>query len=298
MTDARVIELLDGGRFDEALALATERLKAARTTGDDAGLAAALVDEARAQLAHGDRDDAVMTVDEAISKARRASGPSDPGYADALELGAEIAAAAGMPNAADARFRAAVEVLERAGVTGAPLVKALFHHGLFRLDQGDMEAAARALSRVVELGTGAKGAERYAAMALTEMGFAVLAAGQDGEARALGDRALEILLALGKARRFEVADGMTVVGIAALGQGEPRVAADFLEPACEIYRGCKTDVRARHALALRHYGLALAALGKVDVARAALRGAIGLYREGSAERLSIEQDLLDLARIN
>jgi tetratricopeptide (TPR) repeat protein len=298
VTDPRLRDLLDGGRVDEALALAAEHLKAARAAGDDAALAEALVDEARAQLAHGDRDEAVMTVDEAISKARRSCGPTDPRYAEALEVGAEVAAAADMPNAADARFRSAVEVLEKAGVTGAPLAHALLHHGLFRLDRGDVDAAVRAFSQVLERASRAPGAERFAAMALTEMAFVALAAGRDAQARALGDRALEILLALGKARRFEVADGMTAVGIAALRQGEPGVAADFLQPACEIYRGCTTDVLVRHAVAQHHYGIALAAIGRKEEARAALRAAIGLYREGSDERLEIEQELLELARMD
>jgi tetratricopeptide (TPR) repeat protein len=212
-----------------------------------------------------------MTVDEAISKARRSCGPTDARYAEALEVGAEIAAAAGMANA-------------------------LLHHGLFRLEQGDVGGAIVAFSSVIERAGAVSGAERYVAMALTEMGFLVLAAGEEAEARAFGDRALEILLGLGKARRFEVADGMTVVGVAALRQGEPEVATEFLEAACEIYRGCKTNVRARHAIAQEHAGLALAEIGRHKEARAALRAAIDLHREGSDERIAIEQQLLELAK--
>ncbi|MBL9028160.1 MAG: tetratricopeptide repeat protein [Myxococcales bacterium] len=296
MTSPSLDELIEAGRFDEALSLASLHLKAARATGDDAALAEALLEEARAQLAHGDRDEAVMTVDEAISRARRSYGHQSARYAEALELGAEIAAAAAMPNAAEARFEGSIEILEKVGVAGAALAHALLHHGLFRLSEGDADGAVRAFAGVLERTVDAPGAEPFVAQAFVEMGFLALAAGRDPNARALGDRALEILLALGKARRFEVADGMTLVGIAALRQGEPEVAIEFLAPACEIYRGCKVDVRVRHGAAQHHLGLALAAAGKIEEARAALRAAIDLYREGSDERLLIEQRLLELAR--
>jgi len=286
--------LVEAGRADEALALASARLAEAERTGDDAAVAAALLDEARAQIAHGDRDEAVMTVDAAISKARRGAGPRSPAYAAALELGGEIAAAAAMPATADARFRAAVELLEELGVVGEPLANALVHQGLFRLRQGDVLPAARSFTEVLERAT--PGSERWIAAALNELGFLALAGGRVAQARALGDRALEVLLELGRARRVEVADGMTLVGCAALAEGAPQVSDDFLAPAREIYAGCAGDVRARHGLATRRHGHALAALGRVEEARAALRAAIDLHREGTDERLEIEQELLDLAR--
>lgn len=288
--------LLDKGNFDDALALASRRLADARAGGDDAMLAEALVTEARAQLAHGDRDDAVMTVDEAISRARQACGPSDARYAEALELGAEVAAAAGMPNTADARFRGALEVLEGAGVGGELLASTLFHHGLFRRSDGDIAGAVRAFTEVIERAGTTTHEQRYKAMALTELGFVAFDAGRAETARAFGDRALEIFLALRKARRAEVADAMSLVGRAALEQQETTVAIEFLEPACDIYGGCKGDVRARHAAALHPLGLARAAVGRTDDARSALLAAIDLYREGSPERIELEQTLLELAR--
>lgn len=288
--------LLERGDTDAALALATKRLAEARSGGDDASLALALIDDARAQMAHGDRDEAVMTVDEAISRARKGLGPKDARYAEALELGGEIAAAASMPNAADARFRAAIEVLESAGIAGAPLAHALLHHGLFRRSQGDAVGAVRAFSAVVTRAGEDPEARAFGATALTEMGFVVLDEGQVASAREVGDRALEVFLSLGRARRVEVADAMALVGLAALRQGEPSTARDFLETACEVYRGTKAPAGGRHALAHHHLGRALAELGEKAAARAALLDAIDLYREGSGERIAIEQEVLDLAR--
>lgn len=298
MSDDELDALIRNGKLDEALKLATARWKAASASGDEASEADALLDEARAQFAHGDREDAVMTVDEAIFKARRTFGAADARYAAALELGAEIAAEAEMPSTADARFRAAIEVLEAGGVAGAPLLHALYHHGLFRRTRNDVEGAVRAYAAVVER---ARDADDRAvlpslAMALAGLGTIALEAGRDAEARALGDRALEAWLAVGQARRFEVADAMVVVGTAALRLGDAAPAAQFLETAREIYRGCKVDVRARHAAAATDHARALEALGRMEDARTAYREALGLYREGQPERMSVEQRLLELAR--
>jgi tetratricopeptide (TPR) repeat protein len=237
-----------------------------------------------------------MTVDEAISRARKGLGPKDLRYAEALELGGEIAAAADMPNAADARFRAAIEVLEGAGIAGAPLAHALLHHGLFRRSQGDAIGAVRAFSAVVARAGEAPEARALGATALTEMGFVVLDEGQVASARAAGDRALEVFLSLGRARRIEVGDAMALVGLAALREGEASTAKDFLETACDVYRGTKAPAGGRRALAHHHLGRALAALGERAAARSALLDAIDLYREGSGERIAIEQEVLDLAR--
>lgn len=298
MEDPRQRELLRQGKVDEALALASQRLKEARKAADDATLAEALLDEARAEWAHGDRDDAVMTVDEAISKARRGFGPKDPRYAEALEVGAEIAAEAGMPNAADARFRSAIDILEGAGIRGDQLLHALYHHGLFRRAQGDVDGAVRALVAVLdpEHGREGRGSARYVAMALTALGSLSLEAGAVAEARALGDRALELWVEVGQARRFEVADGMTVVGVAALRQGDAETAAEFLATACEIYAKCKVDVHPRHAEAATAYARALEALGRPDDARRGFERALDLYREGDPARLTLEQRILELSR--
>jgi hypothetical protein len=66
MSDVEIQGLLaqrEGGR---ALEVAKERLAAARAGRDEAAVAEALVDEARAMWAKGDRDDAVIVADEAI----------------------------------------------------------------------------------------------------------------------------------------------------------------------------------------------------------------------------------------
>lgn len=219
--------LLERGDTDAALALATKRLAEARSGGDDASLALALIDDARAQMAHGDRDEAVMTVDEAISRARKGLGPKDARYAEALELGGEIAAAASMPNAADARFRAAIEVLESAGIAGAPLAHALLHHGLFRRSQGDAVGAVRAFSAVVTRAGEDPEARAFGATALTEMGFVVLDEGQVASAREVGDRALEVF------------PSPELVGSAVLLEGEAKKGAEVRKlrarvPAAEL----------------------------------------------------------------
>jgi tetratricopeptide (TPR) repeat protein len=291
-------ELIRSGRIDDALARATARLQESKASGDAAAQAAALLDEACAQRAHGDNDDAVITVDDAIWNARRTFGAKDPRYAEALELGAEIAADAGMPNAADARFRAAIEVLEGSGVRGHALAHAMYHHALFRRSCGDIDGAVRALLGALERSreTSDADAAPIEAMALTALGSIALDAGRHTEARELGARALEIWVHLRQARRFEVADAMALVGRAALRQNDARAAADFLEPACEIYRLCKVDVRERHATAARDYARALDALGRKEDARAAYRRALDLYCEGDEHRMEIEQRLLELAR--
>jgi tetratricopeptide (TPR) repeat protein len=290
--------LIREGKLEQALELAKDHLKTAREGEDAASLAAALVDEARAELAHGDRDEAVMTVDEAISRTRRAHGNKDPRHAEALELGADIAARADMPNAAEARFRSAVEILEELAVVGAPLLHTLLRHGLFRRAQGDDASAARAFLSVIERGRLLSDAEaqQNVGEAFTALGEILLAEGKPAEARALGDRALEIWLELGRARRVEVADGMSLVGRAALLEGYAAAAVDFLEPACEIYRGATQRDRARHATAARGLAAALDASNRVEEARAAYRAALDLHREGADERLEIEQRLLELAR--
>lgn len=297
MTQQTLKELIELGKVDQALELATARLKAARE-GDDASLAIVLLDEARAQWAHGDRDDALMTVDEAISKARRTFGPTDARYAEALEFGAELAAAEGMPNAAAARFRAAIEILQQVDIRGETLMHALLHHGEFRQTQGDTDGAARAFADVLDRARSVKdpAALPLAAKAFTALGALALEAGRNADARALGDRALEVWLQVGQARRFEVADGMCLVGTAALRQGEAETAAEFLETACRIYRSCTVDVRARHATAAAEYARALDALGRTADAHAAYLGALDLFREGSDARIAIEERLLELAK--
>ncbi len=294
----RIEQLIGAGKLDEALALAHGELSAARATDDDARLACALVDEACAQLAHGDRDDAVMTVDEAISKARRTFGAQDARYAEALELGAEVAAASGMPHSADARFRAAIEILETAAIGGPALAHALYHHGAFRRAQGDAAGAGRAFVTVLQQ-VGKQNDARslsFAAMALTALGELALEAGRDEEARKLGDRALELWLEVGQARRFEVGDAMTLVGRAALRERDLAVAEDFLATAIRVYQGCKIDVRARHAVAATAHAHALDALGRKPEALAAFERALDLYREGDPARMDIEQRILELAK--
>jgi tetratricopeptide (TPR) repeat protein len=290
--------LIRAGKLDQALELAKNHLAAARERDEPATLAAALVDEARAELAHGDRDLAVMTVDEAISRTRRAHGARDPRHAEALELGAEIAARADMPNSAEARFRSAVEILEGLSVVGAPLLHTLLRHGCFRATRGDVAAAARAFLAVIARGRELSDPESLenVAGAFTELGELALAERRAAEARALGDRALEIWLALGRARRSEVADGMALVGRAALDEGDATAAVGFLEPACEIYRGVVQADRVRRAAAARGLAAALDACGRVAEAQVAYRAALDLYREGADERLEIEQRLLELAR--
>ncbi len=292
-----VVELLELGEVTQALELAGARLVAARAADDPAALAVALLDEARAELAHGDRDDAVVTVDEAISRARRGLGPTAGAYAEALELGAEIAVAADMPATAEARFRSAIEVLQ-ASSEGPLLAHALLNHGRFRRAQGD---AAGAASAFLEVLTRCRDTQDRAllpplASAFSALGEVMLEAGQPERARELGDRALEIWLELGKARRVEVADAMALVGSAALRLGDAAAACAFLAPACEIYRGCEPGARARHAAAAQSYASALEADGHAIEARAAYVGALDLFREGAPERLAIEQRLIDLAR--
>jgi tetratricopeptide (TPR) repeat protein len=298
MTDTHLAELIHRGRLREALDLATAKLTEARRDDDAAALADALVDEARAQLASGARDDAVITVDEAITQARRTFGPRDPRYAAALELGGEVAVEADLPSNAEARFIAAVDVLREAGVTGYPLGNALSHHGLVREAQDDLESAARAFAAALDAvrDDPEPAAQALHATVLTALAQSALDTGRDVEARAMADRALEIWVALRQARRFEVADAMAIVGAVALMHGEAQTAVDWLEPACEIYRGSRVDVRARHALAAAHYADALRALGRVDDARAAYTRAIELLREGDPARLELEEALLDLAR--
>lgn len=298
MTASEIEALLRRGEVDAALVAAREKLAGAREQGDDAALALALLDEARAESAHGDRDDAVMTVDEAIGTARRAFGVRDPRVAEAFELGADIAAAADMPYSADARFATALEILEAAGVGGAARAHVLLHYGLFRQRQADPEGAAGAFAAAIELAGEATDPEGRALYptALTELAFLALEAGRDAEARELADRALERWVELRQARRFEVADALCVVGLAALRQGEPETTATVLEMACEIYRASKVDVRARHGRAASGHAEALARLGRTDEARAAFRQAIGLLREGAPERVLLEERLLELAR--
>lgn len=298
MSDPTFDTLMRQGKVAEALERAKARLAEARAGHDDGGAAEALLDEARAQWLKGDRDDAVMTVDEAISAARGAWGPRDPRVAEAFELGAEVAAGSDMPHSAEARFKAAVEILVEAGVSGYPLGNALYHHGCFRRDEGDLEGAARGFLAAVDAVRDADDPEGRALhpTALTALAQLALAAGRQDEARELADGALERWVALGQARRVEVADALSVVGVAALGAGESARAAHFLETACEIYRGCKGDVRASLAAAEGAWGEALAALGRRDDARASLERAFALYREGSPERVLIEERLLELAR--
>ena len=78
MRNQELEKLIRSGRVDEALQRAHAGLAVANTSGDPAAHAVALVDEARAEWAHGDRDAAVTSVDEAIWRARRTFGPSDP----------------------------------------------------------------------------------------------------------------------------------------------------------------------------------------------------------------------------
>lgn len=298
MSDTTFDALMRQGKVAEALDLAKARLADARARHDDAELARALLDEARAQWEKGDRDDAVMTVDEAISAARGAWGPRDPRVAEAFELGAEVAAGADMPHSAEARFNAAVDILAAAGVTGYPLGHALYHHGLFRREQADEDGAARAFLAALDVVEDATDAEGMALSptVLTAMSQLALDAGRHADARALADRALERWVALRQARRVEVADALSVVGAAALMEGEPERAVRFLETACEVYRGCKGDVREALAAAESARGEALAALGRKGDARAAFERAIALLREGTAERLALADRLLELAR--
>lgn len=298
MTDRAIDDLLRRGEVSAALDLAKSRLSTAREQHDDATAALALIDEARAQWAKGDRDDALMTVDEAIGTARRTFGAKDPRVAEAFEVGAEIAASADMPHSAEARFAAALEILAACGIAGYARAHVLHHYGLFLHHQGDIDGAARAQLAAVSDLRGATDAESRALLptALTELGVVAAESGRDGDARELADRALELWVELRQARRYEVADALSVLGIAALRQGEPEVSANALEMACEIYRGSKTDVRARLGRAESTRGEALVALGRIDEARAALTRALDCYREGADERLALEARILDLAR--
>ena len=99
-----------------------------------------------------------------------------------------------------------------------------------------------------------------------------------------------------QARRFEVADAMVVVGTSALIDHDFETAIEFLEPAFDIYRGCRVDVKEKFATAQARLGDALAAIGKKKEAHQAYESALGLYREGDPIRLAIEEKLIDLAR--
>lgn len=298
MSDEGIHALLARGEGGRALELAKEHLAAARAKHDDAAVAEALLDEARAMWAKGDRDDAVIAVDEAISVARRAWGPRDARVGEAFELGAEIAAGADMPASADARFRTALDVLTEAGVEGAPRAHVLLHHGMFRAEQGDVGGAARAFRAALDAGREdpTRAGRELCAGALSEMARLALDAGRDDEARELADAALEAWVALEQARRYEVADAAAVVGEAALRAGEAERAEAFLATACAIYAGCTVDVKARRARAEAAHGDALAALGKAGEARDAYGRAMGLHREGSDARVELEERLLELAR--
>jgi tetratricopeptide (TPR) repeat protein len=298
MTTGDIESLLRRGEVHAALDIAKARLGQAREQHDDASVALALIDEARAQWAKGDRDDALMSVDEAIGTARRTFGAKDPRVAEAFEVGAEIAAGADMPHSAEARFAAALEILAASGIAGYARAHVLHHYGLFLHQRGDVEGAARAQLAAaddVRDATDPEGRALYP-MALAEMGALALDAGQDADARELADRALERWVELRQARRYEVADALSVLGIAALRQGEPEVSANALQMACEIYGGSKIDVRLRLGRAEATRGEALAALGRIDEARLALTRALDAYREGADERMAIEERLLDLAR--
>ncbi|MFO0615657.1 MAG: tetratricopeptide repeat protein [Polyangiaceae bacterium] len=295
MTTSSIEPKAPQGRLDESLDRAKRAVSALQDQGDTPEAAEAFLDAARAQWEHGDVDEAVMAVDEAIGRARRAFGASDVHYARALEIGAEIAAAAGMPHAASARFEGALEALDRAGVTGELLADTLYHQGLFRRAQGDAGGAASSLLRAIE---GAKDPASRAvlALSLTALGELVLDQGQAKEARELATRALEIWVELREVRRPEVGDAMSVLGRAALADGDPGTAADFLAPACAVYAKCTADVRERHAPAAAAHATALDALGQRKAAHDAYHRALALYREGDDHRMEIEQRLLELAR--
>ena len=298
MTEVNVEVLLRLGKYDQALEAAGTKLRAARSREEPATLALALLDEARAELALGDRDHAVQSVDEAISRARRGFGPKDTHYAQALELGAEVAAEADMPHVAESRFRAALDILEEAQVRGVPLLHAMFHYGKFRKSQGDVSGAARSFLGIIQRvpTTADHDAARYSAMAHTALGRLAYEAGKPAEARALGDRALETWLAIQEARRTEVADGMALVGAAALAELDADAATAFLETACEIYSMCGGKRRSEHATAAYDYARALDAQHKTAEAHAAYLKALDMYREGDPVRIEIEQRMMDMAR--
>lgn len=298
MSHGHVDELLVLGKYNEALEVAATALRTAREGNDAASVALALLDESRAELALRDRDHAVQSVDEAISRARRGFGPKDAHYVEALELGAEIAADANMPNVAEARFRAALEILEETKITGALLLRTLFHHGVFRAAQADVAGAARAFLSVIERTPAVtdNDARSYCAMAHTALGRLALEGGKPAQSRALGDRALELWLAMGVARRVEVADSMALVGRSALAEGDADAAVAFLETASEIYGRCAGNHKSAHATAAYDLARALDAQGKKSEAHAAYLRALDMYREGDTTRLEIEQRLMDLAR--
>lgn len=298
MVEVNVEELVRVGKYDQALEAAGTKLRAARDQGEPTELALALLDEARAELALGDRDHAVQSVDDAISRARRGYGPKDTHYVQALELGAEVAAEADMPNVAEARFRAALEILEETQIRDVLLLHTMFHHGVFRKSRGDVAGAARSMLGIIARvpTTVDHDAARYCAMAHTELGRIAHEAGKVAEARALGDRALEIWLAIGEARRVEVAAGMALVGGAALDELDAEAAAPFLETACEIYGKCTGKHRSEHAKAAFDYARALDALQQRAEAHAGYLRALDMYREGDPARIEIEQRLMDLAR--
>ncbi|MFO0662975.1 MAG: tetratricopeptide repeat protein [Polyangiaceae bacterium] len=298
MSEGNVEALLQQGKYGEALEVAATKLRSAREVNDGAAIALALIDESRAELALGDRDHTVQSVDEAISRARRSFGPKDTHYVAALELGAEIAADANMPNVAEARFRAALDILEETKVSGVLLLKTLFHHGVFRTTQEDIAGAARAFLSVIQRtpADAAHDALSYCAMAHTALGRLAFQGGKPAQSRALGDRALELWLTMGVARRAEVADSMALVGASALAEGDAEAAISFLETANEIYERCTGDHKSAHATCAFDFARALDAHGRKPEARAAYLRALDMFREGDPVRLEIEQRLMDLAR--
>jgi tetratricopeptide (TPR) repeat protein len=286
------------GELEQAIGALKRKVSDARASEDHAALANALIDEARAEWVLGRTDDAVMTVDEAITETRRAFGPKDPRLAEALELGGDVAADAAMPASADARFRAALELLEAAGIRGALLGDVLVHHGLFRERRGDFDGARGALLAALEATRDADDPQGRAvfATALTIVARYALEAGRSNEARTLADRALERWVALGRALRHEVGDALSVVARAALAEGDFSAALEFAQTAAQVFEHCAIDVRERRGLVEQVLGEAFAGLGRRGEARDAFDRALTFYREGAPERLRIEERILELAR--
>ncbi|MBK6696004.1 MAG: hypothetical protein IPG50_27915 [Myxococcales bacterium] len=128
----------------------------------------------------------------------------------------------------------------------------------------------RAFTEVIERAGTTTHEQRYKAMAMTELGVVAFDAGERRRRVRSAIARSRSSSRFSQARRAEVADAMSLVGRAALEQQETTVAIEFLEPACDIYGGCKGDVRARHAAALHPLALARAAVGRTDEARSAL----------------------------
>lgn len=284
--------------LEHTLAEAVRKVGEAHRGQERAELALALLEEARLEWQLGRTDDAVMTVDRAISVARQAFGPKDERVASALELGADVAAAAGLQLNADARYRAALELLDELGVRGPLLADVLVHHARYREAQGDASGAQDAVSAAIELTRDSDDApsRMLFATALTILGRLALAADRARDARLVADRALECWVELKTATRSEVGDALAIVAAAALAEHDFESAAEFARTANEVYERSAIDVRAERGRVQIVLAEAQTALGNAREAHSTFERALAFFREGAPERMQIEERMLELAR--